>query len=390
MAHLVLLRFATSKVEKPTLEILLQRRSRKVTEPNTYGFLGGGLEPEELHFLKTQGCAQLRKKALLRAALREAAEEGGAGSPTMEPVVLPALVVAKEEVVPSKPIKYQSKSQTKNAHLPSSLLQLLSQSELPPMVTFKGAGVSKNGVKAYTNTFVFHLMEGPEAEWKPRALPEHRVEIDERSPYLGYRWVRLIHSGPAFGAGKLCAWVRALFNQHREEFWSAVQLTKHGLSPTSKLEATVRPASAGARPRKAQWTDMCLDHGIEHDELACSCRCHQNSGFAYVPATCHALPTAGYMSQLIPSSDTHHPCVYFDDQPHHVTVSVYDPLPPWTTTNCTHHLYRSSSLTFPSASSSLGRGYSHAYFPALAPAFAELPPLLGRSRSCALIERHVI
>eukprot|EP00913_Durusdinium_trenchii_P001002 g923.t2 len=223
--------------------ILLQRRSRKVTEPNTYGFLGGGLEPEELHFLKTQGCAQLRKKALLRAALREAAEEGGAGSPTMEPVVLPALVVAKEEVVPSKPIKYQSKSQTKNAHLPSSLLQLLSQSELPPMVTFKGAGVSKNGVKAYTNTFVFHLMEGPEAEWKPRALPEHRVEIDERSPYLGYRWVRLIHSGPAFGAGKLCAWVRALFNQHREEFWSAVQLTKHGLSPTSKLEATVRPAS---------------------------------------------------------------------------------------------------------------------------------------------------
>lgn len=243
----------------------------EVTEPNTYGFLGGGLEPEELHFLKTQGCAQLRKKALLRAALREAAEEGGAGSPTMEPVVLPALVpcsskeeskladmgrththmrfndllflfegccslvfdilllvcynsdnygiacgvsdehqvaghhrtstqsfgegreggepsglsgltrllwgssigtsskegtyidvlnwptrpcrmvhvakvVAKEEVVPSKPIKYQSKSQTKNAHLPSSLLQLLSQSELPPMVTFKGAGVSKNGV----------------------------------------------------------------------------------------------------------------------------------------------------------------------------------------------------------------------------------------------------
>lgn len=333
-AHLVLLRRGANKSGEEAsssscesaeqhLQILLQKRSRKVLQGLTYGFFGGSLHLDEtiLSCDETQP-AEVRCAARLRAALREAAEEGGAGrGPELSAVLLPELA-GVNRTLPAEKVP--------GARLPSTVVQLLSQAELPPMVTCK--------VGEYMHYFVFHLMEGVVAEeWIPRAQAKHRWEVEEEASetHFGYRWVTLTDWGPALGGGQLCSWVKALFHHERRraDFLSAVELlTGHCLVSqenksvkyTRRSESMERaPPVPPPRPDRTEkpqkppekladdlqaWLAQIL-HGFAHmpfhgnnrrDELAASLSCRWVVDCQEVAAV---EPRETY-KQLMPNSDS--------------------------------------------------------------------------------------
>ncbi|CAJ1339161.1 unnamed protein product, partial [Effrenium voratum] len=119
---------------------------------------------------------------------------GGRG-PDLVSVCLPAIEGEKSHV---------SEGKVPGAKLPSSVVELLSKEEMPPMVTCK--------MGDYQHSFVFHLLDEVVAQsWLPRAQVNHRWEIEETATecHFGYKWVALSDWGPCLGEGALlCSWLK--------------------------------------------------------------------------------------------------------------------------------------------------------------------------------------
>lgn len=241
-AHLVLLRKTTGADDKVQLEVLVQRRSKKVIQGQTFGLVGGGLSRNEVRWSNDASLPEACCMAVrLRGAVREAAEEAGGGrGPELVSVCLPQV---------QSPVSDETLEEEKiaGARLPASLVALLDKSEHPPVIQVK--------MGAYAHHFFFHMLDEDVArDWIPRARPGHRWEIDEAAlhTHFGYVWVPLSEWGPSMSNGwQLCSWAKQLFHNQRIQVMSAVDGMSGLNSFEKRLTRLLRASEPAPEPVQA-------------------------------------------------------------------------------------------------------------------------------------------
>ena len=227
-------------------QILLQRRSRNVSEPFAYTFPGGSYEKEEdvavRWFLAAQEPTNAERE-IRRAALREAIEEAGNGrSNGQRYSIVLSQIMAGNQSVPQ--LIYE------NVALPSGLANEFEQN----------ASVSR---RIGNHTYVYLLNstlhdDGYINHWEPDALPRFQCEIDRNhtahSLKNGYIWVNVDYflSNPDHPVpGSSCpitTWLRRYCNggEKTGKLMQAIRELDHFFAPFALAPATLPPPAPPA------------------------------------------------------------------------------------------------------------------------------------------------